>query len=234
MRKSTKAAVVELELPPDTIHSVTIFEEIDKLRSLLATDSTLAYKKDEFDWTPLHYAARYGFHDIVSVLMENGADANQPGQNGMNALHVACYRNQIRIAKLLKEQSVTMDYNAVDEAGNSALHYAAMSGSLKCSEFLLQNGANVNGTNAKMATPVMMAALYSQENIIDDHMLVKECDINHQDCKGETALHYAARCGLDEMVSVLLKHKADKNKSNVMEQKPIDVACDETIQDLLS
>ena len=42
--------------------------------------------------------------------------------------------------------------NAVDEAGNSALHYACLMGSSRCSDFLLENGANINATNAKMAT----------------------------------------------------------------------------------
>ena len=155
--------------------------------------------------------------------MSNGADANQPGLKGMNALHLACYNNQIEVVNLLNKLSVTLDYNAVDEAGNSALHYAASSGSLRCTEFLLNNGANINGTNAKMATPIMMATLYSQSNLIETLMKVKQCDINHQDCKGETALHWATRCGYINVIKTLLKLGADKNKINVMEQKPFNL-----------
>ena len=220
--------MTDFELTPDTIHSATNYDEIEKVRKLLNADSTLAYKKDEMGFTALHYAAKYGFQEILSLLMENGADANQPGYRGMNALHLASFHNQFKISMLLKEQSVTLDYNAVDEAGNSALHYAAMGGSLKNVEFLVENGANVNGTNAKMATPLMCAILHSHENVANEFLSHKECDINHQDCKGETALHFASRCGLNEMITMLLEHGANKYKANIMEQKPVDVAAGPT------
>lgn len=206
------------------IHSATIYAEIDMVRKLLTEDSTLAYKTDDYDKTPLHYAAEKGLSDIVKLLMENGADANQPGQKGMNALHVACNNNQIEIVKLLKELNVTLDISAVDEAGNSPLHYAASNGSLRCTEFLLNNGANINATNSKMATPIMMSVLFAQENMVEILMNNKECDINHQDCKGETCLHWAVKCGYNNLVKKLLSLGADKYKLNVMEQKPIDVA----------
>ena len=200
---------------------------------MLTKDSTLAYKTDEYDRTPLHYAAEKGYPEIVTLLIENGADANQPGQKGKNALHLACYFNQIEIVRLLKKLSVTLDYNAVDDAGNRALHYAFLSGSSRCAEFLLDNGANINATNAKMATPIMMATLYAQENMIDILMKRKECDINHQDCKGETALHWAARCGYPIVVRQLLLLKADKHRMNVMEQKAADVSSDKLIEQIL-
>lgn len=37
----------------------------------------------------LHYAARFGFMDIIKLLLKYGADINQRDSNGFNAAHWA-------------------------------------------------------------------------------------------------------------------------------------------------
>ena len=78
-----------------------------------------------------------------------------------------------------------------------------------------------------------MATLYAKTNMIDTLMKNKECNINHQDSKGETSLHWAAKIGYTDVVRTLLSHGADKNITNAMEQKPVDVACTNQIEQLL-
>ena len=211
------------------IHSASINNDIETVKQLLSKDSTLACKKDEFDQSPLHYASAKGLLDIAKLLIQNGADPNHPGQRGMNALHLACNYNQFDIVKLFQQKLVTLDYDAVDEAGNSALHYASLNGSVRCVELLLNNGANINATNTKMATPIMMATLYWKTNMIDTLMTYKECNINHQDCRGDTALHWASRVGYSDVIRRLLSNGADKDITNLMEQKPWDIACEKLI-----
>ncbi len=41
-------------------------------------------------WSPLHYAAAYGFVDIVSMLLERGASVDAQDESGATPLDVAC------------------------------------------------------------------------------------------------------------------------------------------------
>ena len=217
-----------------SIHSAAMWGELETITKILKDDSTMISKTDEFDKTALHHATEKGFTDITKLLLENGADPNQPGFKGMNALHLACYNNQVEILKLFKSQSTTLDYDAIDESGNTPLHYSALNGSLRCTDFLLNNGANIQATNAKLATPLMMATLTAQENMIEALIKHEQCDINHADCNGDTSLHWAAKCGYYDVIRKLLALGADKNIANSMEQKPINVATDSKISALLN
>ena len=206
-----------------SIQRAAEFGEIQTFKRL-SEDASLVHKVDEFGKTALHYAAEQGSLEMVDILLANGANPNVCGQNGLPALHLSCLYDKIGILKLLTANNERLDLNAVDFAGNGALHFAAMSGSSLCAEHLLSEGADINSANNKKATAVMFAALYSQQTMIRLLTQTRGCDVNHADCYGETSLHYAARCGLNQIVRTLMECKADKNKQSAMGQKPIDVA----------
>jgi ankyrin repeat protein len=52
-------------------------------------------------WTPLHYAAAYGFLDIVSRLLERGASAKALDDSGASPLDVARDAGQEEAIQLL-------------------------------------------------------------------------------------------------------------------------------------
>jgi len=45
--------------------------------------------KDEYGWTPLHYAAIKGQKEVVELLIAKGADINSKNQSGETPLHEA-------------------------------------------------------------------------------------------------------------------------------------------------
>lgn len=56
---------------------------------------------DKRGLTPLHYAARYGFKEIVKLLLTNGADINLRDLNGFNAAHWAKMNEFTDIVELI-------------------------------------------------------------------------------------------------------------------------------------
>ena len=48
------------------IHSATCHQELEEVQKLLTADSALAYKVDEFDKCPIHYAAEAGFKRVIN------------------------------------------------------------------------------------------------------------------------------------------------------------------------
>ena len=81
---------------------------------------------------PLHCAAMHGSVELVVVLITMGADANLPGRDGQRPLHYAVKaRDPGRVVRaLVKAAQGRVDVNAVDDEGNSALHYVRDLGEL--------------------------------------------------------------------------------------------------------
>ncbi len=80
-------------------------------------------------------------------------------------------------------------------------------------KIFLENGAKVDGSSLaeKQDTPLVAAAsLHADEVAI---LYIKNgASINHAGCHGGTALHWAAWCGRDNLVRILLKNGAEINR----------------------
>ncbi|KAK2851544.1 hypothetical protein Q5P01_007820 [Channa striata] len=94
--------------------------------------------------TILFDAAASGNPDIISLLLEHGADPNQPLYSGHLPIHRVAYRGH----RLALEQLIPVTkMSAVKESGMSPLHSAAAGGHahcIECTRLLLEAGAMVN------------------------------------------------------------------------------------------
>jgi len=55
--------------------------------------------------TPLIIASRYGYMDIVKLLVKNGANMNHKGKGGDTAIMHACFNNHLDIAHYFLQQN---------------------------------------------------------------------------------------------------------------------------------
>ena len=98
----------------------------------------------------------------------------------------------------------TRSAGRVDMATSSPLHEACSSGSLSCVRLLLTdrhrscssrlNGSSINecdGTSRRL-TPLMCACVKSHHAIVEELLLVPDCDVDVEDARGNTALVLAA------------------------------------------
>ena len=69
-------------------------------------------------WTPLHYAASVGNPEVVTVLLEAGADLEACAEDGLTPLHAASVGNPKAVTVLLEAGA---DPNAQTEDGRSPL-----------------------------------------------------------------------------------------------------------------
>lgn len=82
-------------------------------------------------------AAHEGFADMVSMLLEFGADVSHTNKEYQSALCVAAARGHTEIIRMLYAHGAEMNY--VDPSGQCALTYAACGGHVGVLSFLLQN-----------------------------------------------------------------------------------------------
>jgi ankyrin repeat protein len=140
--------------------------------------------------TALALASKYGYSEIVQILLRAGADVNEKDVNGFTALMLSAYSGHADVVKILLEAGA--DVNVRDIYGDTPLIEAAMSGNMETVTIFLDAGADIDAFNAKNAdgsTPLMRAARSSN---IDGVKLLLQlgADVDARDDDGNTALLY--------------------------------------------
>ena len=96
------------------------------VKALLKIDAELIDARDKDDSTPLHCAVWKGHLEVVSTLLDAGADVNALNRNdhwGNTPLHAAAHANHTAIAQLLILRGASLD--ARDVNGRTPLDHTA-------------------------------------------------------------------------------------------------------------
>ena len=171
--------------------------------------------QNEGGYTALHWAAFWGYNEVVISLLKNGVtDLNIKNNIGYTALHVAARKGHNEIVIELLKNGAT-DVNIKDKIGYTALHVAARKGHNEVVLELLKNGASdVNTKSNKGHTALHWAAGEGHNEVIISLLKDGASDVNIKDDRGNTALHWAAEVGKYEVVKTLLKYGADTGIKN--------------------
>jgi hypothetical protein len=119
--------------------------DTDRVRKLLRKGANVN-ARNEYGWTPLHWAALYGHADVVRLLLEHGAEVNARDENGQTPLHEAASWGVVR---LLPHHGA--DVNTRDKGGRTP-------GLADVARLLLDHGADVNARDKDGQTPLHVAA----------------------------------------------------------------------------
>jgi uncharacterized protein len=119
--------------------------DVDRLRSLLDEDPSLATAWSEDGFTPLHFAAFFGHPAAAKLLAERGADLEARSTNEQFALdarplHSAAAAGQLEVCEVLLDAGA--DVNAVQHGGYTALLEARQNGNEELAQLLLERGAD--------------------------------------------------------------------------------------------
>ncbi|DBB14584.1 TPA: hypothetical protein ACH3X3_004852 [Trebouxia sp. C0006] len=96
-------------------------------------------------------------------------------------------------------------------------------GDIEATRRLLNEGADVNESDARGITALGLAVGYNKVALVKV-LLDGGADVSKTDAKGSTVLHYAAGYGRKEAAELLLDAGADMKAKNDAGQLPIDAA----------
>ncbi|KDO50178.1 hypothetical protein CISIN_1g018578mg [Citrus sinensis] len=116
------------------------------------------------DESIVHHTASVGDAEGLKNALAAGADKDEEDSEGRTALHFACGYGEVKCAQILLEAGANVD--ALDKNKNTALHYAAGYGRKECVALLLENGAAVTLQNMDGKTPIDVAKLNSQHDVL--------------------------------------------------------------------
>lgn len=98
-------------------------------------------EKDDEGQSALHIVARFGYNPkILETLVAAGADINVKNKMEATILHSAAKNDDVNIIKTVVEVLHFEDIEAVDENGDTALHYAAEHDLYDVFKYLVQLG----------------------------------------------------------------------------------------------
>jgi ankyrin repeat protein len=168
--------------------------------------------RNEWGWTPLHYAAATGNPEMLSLLLDAAARVDLRTTTGRTALHEAASDGSVASARLLLEAGSSIVVR--DQHGWTPLHMAARYNAAEMVKLLLEHGADPSATRGsnlisigisqENATP-LHDAVTSFETGVVQALIEAGTDLDARTRSGATPLHIAAREGSAETVAILLE-----------------------------
>ena len=141
----------------------------------------------DLNYTDLHYACRYGYNEIVKLILNHQKttkifNLNLQSSVGNTPLHLAIQRGHLNVAKEILNYAFynkdDVDLNKVNDVGTSALHIACIEGYteiveslLMCGQIKNENGFKLSNINISIVndfgfTPLNIARYLDHEDIV--------------------------------------------------------------------
>ena len=171
--------------------------------------------------------------EVLQAMVDHGANINATNGKHETALSVACLKgNEDAIDVIL---AAGADPNMADADGDSCLSKAVFQ---ECSKEVLQaivdHGANVNATNSKYETALLVACSKGNEDAIDV-LSTAGADPNSVDHDGDTCLHKAVFWTCSKgVLQALVDQGANVHATNGKNETALLVACLKGNEDAIS
>lgn len=198
--------------------------DVERVKELLQQNRSLLAARDWLGNTALIMAVNSGHQAIAELLFNAGV---QPD------IHEAAAIGQTeRVAHLLDEDASLLD--AYSAEGFTPVGLAAHFGHRETAEYLLNRGANASIVSLHpLGVTPLHAALFGRQRETALLLIERGADVNIKrggkgwPRAGWTALHYAAGCGLIELIDPLIAYGGDINAIDDEGRTPLGVAVEE-------
>lgn len=173
------------------VHAAAVNGDKSTLLKLIAGNSELKDKEDQFGRTPLMYCVLADRVDCAEALLKAGADVNRADRSRRTALHLAAQKGNYRFMKLLLARRG--NWMQKDLEGMTPLHLTTRHKSPKCLALLLKHMApgEVDTQDRNKQTALHWSAYYNNPEHVK--LLIKhDSNIGIPDIEGKIPLHWAA------------------------------------------
>jgi ankyrin repeat protein len=154
--------------------------------------------------TPMHVAASAGHADVLSLLLERGADVDVRNDSGITPLYRASRSGNLEAVQVLLDRRA--DINARGNEGQTPLSGALFEGRFEFARVLIKRGAKINFHNTSTGnTPLHLAARKASIQAVR-LLLEHGADVNARDKKGRSPSQLTRQ---QEIVELLSKYGAE-------------------------
>ncbi|XP_059327350.1 inversin isoform X2 [Ammospiza nelsoni] len=203
------------------VHAAAVNGDKSTLQKLIAGNSELKDKEDQFGRTPLMYCVLADRLDCAEALLKAGADVNRADRSRRTALHLAAQKGNYRFMKLLLARRGNWMQKDLEDM--TPLHLTTRHKSPKCLALLLKHMAPgevdtqdrnkeaapteslLNWQDYEGRTPLHFAVADGNVAVVDVLTSYEGCNVTSYDNLFRTPLHWAALLGHAQIVHLLLE-----------------------------
>lgn len=158
--------------------------------------------------SPILLATEVNNPEMVSLLLDKGADPNILDSRRNNAYLLAGANGNLEILKLLFEKSkIKIDIEATNRYGGTALIPACEKGYSNVVKYLISKGININHVNNLGLTCLLEVVTFGDDSSkyqeIVKALLKNNADIEIKDQNGKTALQISHERGFNNIANIL-------------------------------
>ncbi|XP_064457251.1 nuclear factor NF-kappa-B p110 subunit-like isoform X2 [Ornithodoros turicata] len=180
--------------------------------------------KDADGNAPLHLAVLHDNVDMLSLLINSGADITATDKMGDTTLHIACKspdRMKSLVCLVNHLNTRNSNTNRFNNDGMTALHVAIVNDNVPAVQELCKHGTDVNvAVWANGDTPLHLAARQNSAKAMAILLHQESLDADKVNNDGDTAMSIARDFALTDLVELLSK---GRNCSRVADVEPGDV-----------
>ncbi|XP_054444428.1 B-cell lymphoma 3 protein isoform X1 [Pteronotus mesoamericanus] len=185
--------------------------------------------------TPLHLAVITTLPSVVRLLVIAGASPMALDRHGQTAAHLACEHRSPTCLRALLDSAApgTVDLEARNYDGLTALHVAVNTECHEAVLLLLERGADIDAVDIKSGRSPLIHAVENNSLSMVQLLLQHGANVNAQMYSGSSALHSASGRGLLPLVRTLVRSGADSGLKNCHNDTPLMVARSRRVIDIL-
>jgi len=215
---ASKADTSTRNIRGDTpLHIAVGLERIDIINRLLKTGVSI-HARNTKNRTPFQMSLTIS-PKIVSALLENNR-INISDDFGNSVLHVALHeRADDNVIRTIINQGAKV--NAVDYNGKTPLRLALDYEMIEAAKIIADSGADPFITAVDNKSPAEIAIAKGEVYL---RAVFSGRAINARDSSGNTILHYTARLGTPQLITVLFELGANRSIRNIAAESPNDIA----------
>ena len=147
---------------------------------------------------------------------------NVTDHNGLNALHLSCFKGDMKLIKYLISQGI--DYTCTTKTGLSCLHYSAQTNKVTpIYYFIKEKKININIKDNNGNTFFHWACYCASDKVIDFFIYDKNININEENAQGFIPLHYYIMSKSTRSLKKLMVRGADPYKKNEKGMNAFDI-----------
>ncbi|MCL1998173.1 MAG: ankyrin repeat domain-containing protein [Turicibacter sp.] len=208
------------------LHFCPSQKEVFKLLIEMGADVNIA---DDNGVLPIHLVANRGQHDLLQLLLENGAEPAVTDR-GETLLHVAAYTRSRECARVALAHGI--DPNQADSTGVSPLIVSVAGNQKEIAKMLLAAGAAMDGQDTNGNQGLHIAVMRGFKDMLA-LLLEYGADVNALNNDGFAPLHLAAHHGYKDIFKFLLDKNADSSLKTGLGKSCIDIASENNHRELL-
>uniref|UniRef100_A0A0A1X959 GA-binding protein subunit beta-1 n=1 Tax=Zeugodacus cucurbitae TaxID=28588 RepID=A0A0A1X959_ZEUCU len=133
------------------------------------------------DWlgmSALHFAAMNNQYEVCDALLKGGINKDSKTKVDRTPLHMACFYGNERIVELLLSKKCVV--NPRDMLRMTPLHWAVEKGHKSIARLLLKHNADVTLTSKFGKTPIALAVLTEQADLLEELETARQSQINRK------------------------------------------------------